>query len=160
MAAFAKGWRRHYNTIRPHASLRYKPPALEVFVPTFAAWPAALRQPGAPAGHASATASLKLTFHLDHSVGGQSITACSFGGSWTGRPMRPQRRGQTPAHVTNRIREFLYSREASPNRFGQARSAVLEIATSDLTLLVDCEGVAAESATCTNCPRPRVLLGS
>jgi hypothetical protein len=31
------------NTIRPHESLGYKPPAPEVFVPGFAAWPAALR---------------------------------------------------------------------------------------------------------------------
>jgi putative transposase len=43
-----ESWRRHYNTIRPHASLGYKPPAPEVFMPAFAAWPAALRQP-APA---------------------------------------------------------------------------------------------------------------
>ena len=33
-----------YKTIRPHASLGYKPPAPEVFVPAFAAWPAALRR--------------------------------------------------------------------------------------------------------------------
>ena len=38
-----------YNTIRPHASLGFKPPAPEVFVPAFAAWPAALRQPAPPA---------------------------------------------------------------------------------------------------------------
>ena len=44
-----ESWRRHYNTIRPHASLRYKPPAPEVFVPVFAAWPAALRRPASPA---------------------------------------------------------------------------------------------------------------
>ena len=31
------------------ASLGYKPPAPEVFVPAFAAWPAALRQPAPPA---------------------------------------------------------------------------------------------------------------
>ena len=32
--------------IRPHASIGYKPPAPEVFVPAFAAWPAArLRRP-------------------------------------------------------------------------------------------------------------------
>jgi len=37
-----ESWRRHFNTIRPHASLGYKPPAPEVFVPAFAAWPAAL----------------------------------------------------------------------------------------------------------------------
>src|SRR5262249_52766205 len=36
-----ESWRRHYNMIRPHASLGYKPPAPEVFVPAFAAWPAA-----------------------------------------------------------------------------------------------------------------------
>ena len=40
-----ESWRRHYNTIRPHASIGYKPPAPEVFVPAFAAWPAALRRP-------------------------------------------------------------------------------------------------------------------
>src|SRR6516162_440984 len=44
-----ESWRRHYNTIRPHASLGYKPPAPEVFLPAFAAWPAALRQPAPPA---------------------------------------------------------------------------------------------------------------
>ena len=33
-----ESWRRHYNMIRPHASLGYKPPAPEVFVPTFAAY--------------------------------------------------------------------------------------------------------------------------
>jgi putative transposase len=38
-----------YNTIRPHESLGYKPPAPELFVPAFAAWPAALRRPAPPA---------------------------------------------------------------------------------------------------------------
>jgi len=36
-----EGWRRHYNTIRPHGALGYRPPASEVFVPTIAASPAA-----------------------------------------------------------------------------------------------------------------------
>src|SRR5512132_4248216 len=45
----AESWRRNYNTIRPHASLGYQPPAPEVFIPAFAAWPAALRQPASPA---------------------------------------------------------------------------------------------------------------
>src|SRR5512132_1218255 len=36
-----ESWRRHYNTIRPHASIGYKPPAPEVFVPALAAWPSA-----------------------------------------------------------------------------------------------------------------------
>jgi putative transposase len=36
-----ESWRRHYNAIRPHASLGYRAPAPEVFVPALAAWPAA-----------------------------------------------------------------------------------------------------------------------
>jgi len=32
-----ESWRPYYNTIRPHASIGYKPPAPEVFAPTFAA---------------------------------------------------------------------------------------------------------------------------
>jgi putative transposase len=44
-----ESWRRHYNAIRPHQSLGYRPPAPEVFVPAFAAWPAALRPPASPA---------------------------------------------------------------------------------------------------------------
>ena len=44
-----ESWRRHYNTIRPHASLGYKPPAPEVFLPAFPACPAALPRPAPPA---------------------------------------------------------------------------------------------------------------
>jgi transposase InsO family protein len=43
-----ESWRRHYNTIRPHASLGFRPPAPEVILPAFAAWPAALRRPVSP----------------------------------------------------------------------------------------------------------------
>jgi transposase InsO family protein len=39
-----ESWRRHYNAVRPHASLGYKPPAPEVFVP---APPATLALPPA-----------------------------------------------------------------------------------------------------------------
>jgi putative transposase len=39
-------WRRHYNTIRPHGALGYRPPAPEVFVPASAAWSAVLARPG------------------------------------------------------------------------------------------------------------------
>src|SRR5215217_797980 len=44
-----ESWRRHDNTVRPHASLGYKPPAPEVFGPAFAAWPAAPSRPAPPA---------------------------------------------------------------------------------------------------------------
>ena len=44
-----ESWRRHYNTVRPHASLGYRPPAPEVFLPAFSAWPAALARPAPPA---------------------------------------------------------------------------------------------------------------
>ena len=44
-----ESWRRHYNTVRPHASLGYRPPAPEVVVPAFVAWPAAPSRPAAPA---------------------------------------------------------------------------------------------------------------
>jgi putative transposase len=37
-------WRRHYNTIRPHSSLGYRPPAPEVVL-----WPAAQPGPASPA---------------------------------------------------------------------------------------------------------------
>ena len=53
-----ESWRRHYNTIRPYASLGYCLRRV-----------AGCATPSCSAGHASATASLKLTFHLDHSVG-------------------------------------------------------------------------------------------
>jgi putative transposase len=44
-----ESWRRHYNTVRPHGALGYRPPAPEVLVPALAAWPAALTRPAAPA---------------------------------------------------------------------------------------------------------------
>src|SRR5215207_9198302 len=43
-----ESWRRHYNTIRPHASLGFRPPAPEVVLPACAAWPATLRRPASP----------------------------------------------------------------------------------------------------------------
>jgi hypothetical protein len=73
-----ESWRRHYNAIRPHASLGYRAPAPEVFVPALAAWPAAQLQSAAP-GHASLAyeTELKLTSNPDHSVGAdQSDDRC------------------------------------------------------------------------------------
>jgi putative transposase len=39
-----ESWRRHFNTVRPHSSLGYKPPAPEMVL-----WPAAQPQPAPPA---------------------------------------------------------------------------------------------------------------
>src|SRR3954466_2878770 len=44
-----ESWRRHYNAIRPHASIGYRAPAPEVFVPALAAWPSAQPRPAPPA---------------------------------------------------------------------------------------------------------------
>ena len=44
-----ESWRRHTNTVRPHGSIGYRPPAPEVFVSAFAAWPAAQPRPAPPA---------------------------------------------------------------------------------------------------------------
>jgi len=44
-----ESWRRHYNTVRPHASLGYRPPAPEVFIPALTASPAAPARPAPPA---------------------------------------------------------------------------------------------------------------
>ena len=42
-----EGWRQHYNRVRPHSSLGYKPPAPEIM-----AWPALPAFESAPpAGH-------------------------------------------------------------------------------------------------------------
>jgi putative transposase len=42
-------WRRHYNAVRPHASIGDQAPAPEVFVPALATWPAAHPRPTPPA---------------------------------------------------------------------------------------------------------------
>nr|WP_281175648.1 transposase [Roseomonas aerilata] len=39
-----EGWRRHYNTVRPHSSLHYRPLAPEVFLPSATPFP---RRPSA-----------------------------------------------------------------------------------------------------------------
>jgi putative transposase len=44
-----ESWRRHYNHVRPHASLGYRAPAPEVFVPALAVRTAASLRPASPA---------------------------------------------------------------------------------------------------------------
>lgn len=43
-----ESWRRHFNTLRPHGSLGYRPPAPEVFIPAMTARPAAQTRPATP----------------------------------------------------------------------------------------------------------------
>jgi transposase InsO family protein len=43
-----ESWRRHYNTVRPHGSLGYRPPAPEVFVPAMSMRAALHPQPTVP----------------------------------------------------------------------------------------------------------------
>ena len=54
-----ESWRRHYNAVRPHASLGYRPPAPEVFVPAPTAWPSA-RLRSAPTAMLPQASRLKL----------------------------------------------------------------------------------------------------
>jgi len=45
-----EAWRKHFNAVRPHASLGYRAPAPEVYMPTLAeAWPAPRRASAPPA---------------------------------------------------------------------------------------------------------------
>jgi putative transposase len=44
-----ESWRRHYNAVRPHQSLGYRPPAPEVFVPELAACPSTPPRSAPPA---------------------------------------------------------------------------------------------------------------
>ena len=75
-----ESWRRHYNTIRPHASIGYKPPAPEVFEARIRRV-AGCATPTGSDGHAGATANLKLTFHLDHSAGAIRARSATFDSS-------------------------------------------------------------------------------
>ena len=47
--------RRHFNTVRPHGSLGYKPPAPEVFIPAMTARAAAQPGPAKPPALAQRT---------------------------------------------------------------------------------------------------------
>jgi transposase InsO family protein len=43
-----ENWRRQYNALRPHVAFGLRPAAPVVAMPSFAAWPAALRRPASP----------------------------------------------------------------------------------------------------------------
>ena len=48
-----ESWRRYFNTVRPHGSLGYKPPAPEVFIPAMTARATAQPRPATPPALAS-----------------------------------------------------------------------------------------------------------
>ncbi|MEN5084016.1 IS3 family transposase [Bosea sp. TWI1241] len=56
-----ESWRRHFNTVRPHGSLGYKPPTPEVFIPAMTARAAA--QPGPATPPALAALAARPTLH-------------------------------------------------------------------------------------------------
>jgi len=64
-----ESWRRHYNAVRPHGSLGYKPPAPEVLVPALAGRAGGCAIPASYAARASIEAVNALTFKVDPSVG-------------------------------------------------------------------------------------------
>ena len=100
-----ESWRRHYNSVRPHASLGYRPPAPEVFVPAFAA---AAGSPATPTVGVHANA---LTFVPDHPMGADHGAAYTIPRAhsdpdrvgaqrlpaWSGRARDRARRARRPA---------------------------------------------------------------
>ena len=71
-----EGWRRQYNTMRPHSSLGYRPPAPEVMM--WPAAPAALN--GGTAGHikTSPDAVQLTTLKMDHRSGACQCRRSTF----------------------------------------------------------------------------------
>src|SRR4051812_4088738 len=69
-----ESWRRHYNTRRPHASLGYRPPAPEVFVPAFGLAGCAIPTGFAGQAPRSPKTDSQLTFTTDHTLGADHTT--------------------------------------------------------------------------------------
>lgn len=61
-----EAWRRHYNTVRPHSSLGYRPPAPEAGATALAALRFRFAPPAVSCGAGS---NFALTVSADHSVG-------------------------------------------------------------------------------------------
>ena len=80
-----ESWRRFYNTLRPHGSLGYKPPAPEVFIPAIRAGGCAT--PTGFAARAGAEAVNALTFHPDHPMGADQCSA-TLGSMTSARMLR------------------------------------------------------------------------
>ena len=100
-----ESWRRHYNTMRPHSSLGYRPPAPEVIVPALTAWPTAQPRPAPPAALRWSHDDPELTFRPDHSMGaGRKDRVISAPrGTYIVTGLNPPLEGQQPEY---RIRHF------------------------------------------------------
>src|SRR5215470_7428775 len=96
-----ESWRRHYNTIRPHASLGYRPPAPEVFLPAFAAWPAALRRPAPPA---TLVQRWRITGCRQRKQGSASTPAFHRARGWRRRRPRKTTLGKSRCRTISRVR--------------------------------------------------------
>ncbi len=65
-------WRRHYNTVRPHSALGYRPPAPEAVLP-WPAGPAYASGPEGPAGQARTRAKSLIVRALDVLAGSVAV---------------------------------------------------------------------------------------
>ena len=91
-----ESWRRHYNTIRPYASLGYCLRRV-----------AGCATPSGSASHAGETVNLKLTFHLAHSAGADHIAVAKslcFNRYLQGRVCKTWRATARPSFATSVLR--------------------------------------------------------
>ena len=65
--------REHYNKVRPHSALGYRPPAPEAIVPS---WPVRLRS-APPAAQLGLSGRSGLTLLLDHQVQAVQMVSCA-----------------------------------------------------------------------------------
>lgn len=83
----AERWRRHYNTMRPHSSLGYRPPAPEAIAP----WPpgsATLSRAPGPADTISLTLQLVPLAGAAVGAGGAATELPGLPGAYEGEAVR------------------------------------------------------------------------
>ena len=101
-----ESWRRRYNTVRPHSSLGYKPPAPEAVL-----WPPVRHPPGPPTDPATpavAKAAYAPTVIPDHPMGEGQLQPAVL----TSEHILPQKPGRKRADVLqadpNLAEEYIY----------------------------------------------------
>lgn len=83
-----ESWRRHYNTVRPHGSLGYKPPAPEVFVHAMAMRADAQPQPSAGRPPPALSSRPSMHEHSNRTTQWGPITRGHSGDERTGRRLQ------------------------------------------------------------------------